>query len=134
MCKASPQEPSAGFCLQSPRRKAIINIAGTVLFLLPLSILIVEGSVWYVPGLADARDRRSLRSMNRHAAKRFGRATQENVGLPFAIVLDNKVLSAVTRRDPTIVPRVWPVAEALMAIILLDNYMQHVAYQSFFKK
>ena len=32
----------------SPRRKAIINIAGTVLFLLPLSILIVEGSVWYV--------------------------------------------------------------------------------------
>ena len=47
---------------------------------------------------------------------------------------ENKVLSAVTRRDPTIVPRVWPVAEALMAIILLDNYMQHVAYQSFFKK
>ena len=30
------------------RWKAIVNIAGTLLFLLPLSILIVEGSVWYV--------------------------------------------------------------------------------------
>jgi TRAP-type mannitol/chloroaromatic compound transport system permease small subunit len=32
----------------SPRAKAIINISGAVLFLLPLSVLIVEGSVWYV--------------------------------------------------------------------------------------
>lgn len=32
----------------SPRWKAIVNIAGTVLLLLPLSVLIVEGSVWYV--------------------------------------------------------------------------------------
>ena len=32
----------------SPRWKAIINIGGTVLFLLPLSILVIEGSVWYV--------------------------------------------------------------------------------------
>jgi len=32
----------------SPRWKAIVNIGGTVLFLLPLSVLIVEGSVWYV--------------------------------------------------------------------------------------
>jgi TRAP-type mannitol/chloroaromatic compound transport system permease small subunit len=32
----------------SPRTKAIVNIAGTLLFLLPLSVLIVEGSIWYV--------------------------------------------------------------------------------------
>jgi TRAP-type mannitol/chloroaromatic compound transport system permease small subunit len=32
----------------SPRWKAIVNIGGTILFLLPLSVLIVEGSVWYV--------------------------------------------------------------------------------------
>jgi len=32
----------------SPRWKAIVNIAGTVLLLLPLSVLIIEGSVWYV--------------------------------------------------------------------------------------
>lgn len=33
-------------------------------------------------------------------AKRFARATQENVGLPFAIVLDNKVVSAPVIREP----------------------------------
>ena len=32
----------------SPRWKAIVNIAGTVVLLLPLAVLIVEGSVWYV--------------------------------------------------------------------------------------
>ena len=32
----------------SPRWKAIVNIAGTVLLLLPLSVLVIEGSVWYV--------------------------------------------------------------------------------------
>jgi len=32
----------------SPRRKALVNIGGAILFLLPLSILIIEGSVWYV--------------------------------------------------------------------------------------
>ena len=32
----------------SPRNKALVNIAGTMLFLLPLSVLIIEGSVWYV--------------------------------------------------------------------------------------
>jgi len=39
-------------------------------------------------------------------------------------------LAAVTRRDPTIVPRVWPVAEAFMAVLLLDHYMQHIAFQT----
>ena len=46
------------------------------------------------------------------------------------VTLENAVLSAVTRRDPTIVPRVWPVAEAFTAIILLDQYMQHRAYRA----
>ena len=32
----------------SPRNKAIVNLAGTFLLLLPLSVLIIEGSVWYV--------------------------------------------------------------------------------------
>jgi chorismate synthase len=39
-------------------------------------------------------------------------------------------LAAVTRRDPTIVARCWPVAEAYVALILLDHYMQHLAYQA----
>jgi len=47
---------------------------------------------------------------------------------------ENAVLSAVTRRDPTIVPRVWPVAEAYVALILLDQYMMHLAYQSLWRR
>lgn len=43
---------------------------------------------------------------------------------------ESMALDAVTRRDPTIVARCWPVAEAFVAIILLDQYMQHLAYQS----
>ena len=44
--------------------------------------------------------------------------------------LENKQLAAITRRDPTIVGRVWPVAEAQTAMIILDAYMQHLAYQA----
>jgi len=32
----------------SPRWKAIVNIGGAMLFLIPLSLLIIEGSFWYV--------------------------------------------------------------------------------------
>jgi len=32
----------------TPRWKAIINIGGTFLLLLPLSLLVIEGSIWYV--------------------------------------------------------------------------------------
>jgi chorismate synthase len=44
---------------------------------------------------------------------------------------ENAQLAAVTRRDPTLVARIWPVAEAFTAIVLLDNYMQYVAQQHF---
>ncbi len=46
------------------------------------------------------------------------------------VSLEDKDLAAVTRRDPTIVARMWPVVEANTALIILDAYMQHVAYQS----
>lgn len=49
------------------------------------------------------------------------------------VSLTDAELSAVTRRDPTIVSRVWPVAEAFTAIILLDQYMMHLAYQGLIK-
>ena len=32
----------------SPRWKAVVNIVGTLVLLLPLSVLVIEGSVWYV--------------------------------------------------------------------------------------
>lgn len=47
--------------------------------------------------------------------------------------LENRILSSTTRRDPTIVSRVWPIAEAFVSIILLDFYMQHLVYQSLFR-
>ena len=39
-------------------------------------------------------------------------------------------LAAVTRRDPTIVSRVWPVAEAYLAVLLLDHLMMQKAQEA----
>ncbi len=41
-------------------------------------------------------------TFNSNGARAFGRATQENVGKPFAIVLDGKVISAPVIREPII--------------------------------
>ncbi|MBN1495203.1 MAG: chorismate synthase [Spirochaetes bacterium] len=43
-------------------------------------------------------------------------------------------LAAVTRRDPTIVSRVWPVAEAFTAMVILDQYIINAAHQEMRKK
>src|SRR5262249_62138050 len=37
---------------------------------------------------------------NTNGARRFAQVTQENVGRPFAIVLDNEVISAPVIREP----------------------------------
>jgi chorismate synthase len=42
----------------------------------------------------------------------------------------NEKLAAETRRDPTIVPRVVPVAEAMTAIVLVDFLMMWNGYRS----
>jgi preprotein translocase subunit SecD len=39
-------------------------------------------------------------TFNSAGARRFGRVTQENVGKPFAIILDNKILSAPNINEP----------------------------------
>jgi chorismate synthase len=44
--------------------------------------------------------------------------------------LENKALEAITRRDPTIVARIWPVAENYTALVLLDHLMAHYGYQT----
>jgi len=44
--------------------------------------------------------------------------------------LENKQLAAITRRDPTIVARIWPVAENYTALVLLDHLMMHYGYQT----
>jgi chorismate synthase len=43
--------------------------------------------------------------------------------------LQNKELAAITRRDPTIVARIWPVAENYTAMVILDNLIAHYGYQ-----
>ena len=43
--------------------------------------------------------------------------------------LENKDLAAITRRDPTIVGRIWPVAENYTAMVILDNLIAHYGYQ-----
>ncbi len=48
--------------------------------------------------------------------------------------LENTDLAAITRRDPTIVARVWPVAENMAAIILLDLLMSYYGYQEFIER
>lgn len=44
--------------------------------------------------------------------------------------LENTDLAAITRRDPTIAGRIWPVAENYTAMVILDNLMQHYGYQA----
>jgi len=43
--------------------------------------------------------------------------------------LENKELAAITRRDPTIVARIWPVAENYTAVVILDHLLAHLGYQ-----
>ena len=44
--------------------------------------------------------------------------------------LENRDLAAITRRDATIVARIWPVAENYTALVLLDHLMAHYGYQA----
>jgi len=44
--------------------------------------------------------------------------------------LENRQLAAITRRDPTIVGRIWPVAEAYTAMAILDLLIAHLGYQA----
>jgi chorismate synthase len=48
--------------------------------------------------------------------------------------LENKQLAAITRRDPTIVARIWPVAENYTAMVILDNLIGHYGYQTLKQK
>ncbi|MCD6174584.1 MAG: chorismate synthase [Planctomycetes bacterium] len=43
--------------------------------------------------------------------------------------LENTDLAAITRRDPTIVGRIWPVAENYTAMVILDHLMAYLGYE-----
>lgn len=42
---------------------------------------------------------------------------------------ENKNLEAITRRDPTIVGRIWPVAENYTAMVILDHLLAYLGYE-----
>jgi chorismate synthase len=44
--------------------------------------------------------------------------------------LENQELAAITRRDATIVGRIWPVAENYTAMVILDHLLMYYGYQS----
>jgi chorismate synthase len=46
------------------------------------------------------------------------------------VTMENADMAAVTRRDPTIVARLWPVAEAFLAVIVLNHLIMHIGYQA----
>jgi chorismate synthase len=48
--------------------------------------------------------------------------------------MENRELAAITRRDPTIVARIWPVAENYTAMVILDNLIAHYGYQAMMTK
>jgi len=48
--------------------------------------------------------------------------------------MENRELAAITRRDPTIVARIWPVAENYTAMVILDNLIAHFGYQALIAK
>jgi len=48
--------------------------------------------------------------------------------------MENKQLAAITRRDPTIVARIWPVAENYTAMVILDHLVAHYGYQTLMAK
>ncbi|MBW8001971.1 MAG: chorismate synthase [Planctomycetes bacterium] len=48
--------------------------------------------------------------------------------------LENKDMAAITRRDPTIAARIWPVAENYTAMVILDNLLAHYGYQQLKEK
>jgi chorismate synthase len=47
---------------------------------------------------------------------------------------EDRALEAITRRDPTIVGRIWPVAENYTAMVILDNLIAHLGYQALIKQ
>jgi chorismate synthase len=48
--------------------------------------------------------------------------------------LKNAELAAITRRDPTIVARIWPVAENYTSMVLLDHLLLHYGFQTMREK
>lgn len=65
-------------------------------------VLVAGGDLVKAQATFDQRTNEPVVSFqfNTSGARKFAQATQENVGVPFAIILDNKVISAPVIREP----------------------------------
>ena len=93
--QAMQTHPPAGF-RNSRRRGRARNI------LIEKRVLVSGGDLVDAQPGFDQRNSEPIVSFrfNSSGARKFAEATQQNVGKPFAIVLDNKVISAPVIREP----------------------------------
>ena len=84
--------------LDSPKEKA----AERATYLIEKRVLVSGGDLTDAQPGFDQRTNEPIVSFrfNTSGARKFAQATQENVGKPFAIILDNEVISAPVIREP----------------------------------
>ena len=96
---ASPAEVQAG---RAPPGSQVLPMAdGTSLVAVKRRVMVSGDQLTDAKQSFDQDGRPDISiSFNTAGARRFGRATQENVGKPFPIILDDKVLSAPNIKEP----------------------------------
>jgi preprotein translocase subunit SecD len=94
-----PAEQAAG---HPPADSEILDGEGGQKFLIEKRVLVSGGDLTDAQPGFDQRTSEPIVSFrfNSSGARKFAEATQANVGKPFAIVLDNKVISAPVIREP----------------------------------
>jgi preprotein translocase subunit SecD len=87
-----------------PADSEILEGEGGQKFLIEKRVLVSGGDLVDAQPGFDQRSNEPIVSFrfNSSGARKFAEATQQNVGKPFAIVLDNKVISAPVIREPII--------------------------------
>jgi preprotein translocase subunit SecD len=96
---ANPQDVQAG---RAPAGSQVLPLADGTGFMAVKRRVMVSGDQLTDAKQSFDQDGRPDISItfNTAGARRFGRVTQENVGKPFAIILDDKILSAPTIQTP----------------------------------
>ena len=96
---ANPQEVEQG---RAPPGSQVLPMAdGTGFVAVKRRVMVSGDQLTNAQQAFDENGRPSIDfTFNTAGARRFGRVTQENVGKPFAIILDDKVLSAPTIQTP----------------------------------
>jgi len=96
---ANPQDAQQG---RAPPGSQVLTLAdGTGVVVVKRRVMVSGDQLTKASQGFDQDGRPDINiTFNTAGARRFGRATQENVGKPFAIILDDKVLSAPNINEP----------------------------------